>query len=102
MYKCKILKNAFATWNERLEAVLHKGEVNKTRAEHCESRTGFDHLFRDYVALLDLLRGADTMFSKVIETYYGTQVFSICLQLYYFARSLTAPEEFKFGTYRII
>jgi hypothetical protein len=97
LYKCKILKNAFATWNERLEAVLHKGEVNKTRKEHCEARTGFDHLFRDYVILLDLLRGSDTMFTNVIETYYGTQIFSVCFEIYYFVRSFSAHEEFKQG-----
>lgn len=50
LFKCKILNNAYATWNERLESVIRRGKKDKkSRLEHCRKRTGFDHLFRDYV-----------------------------------------------------
>ncbi|XP_035712395.1 uncharacterized protein LOC118437475 [Folsomia candida] len=99
LYICKILKNAYATWNERLVTVIHKGkkEEKKSRKEHCAARTGFDHLFRDYVVLLDLLRGADTMFANVIESYFGTQVFSLCFEVYYLLRTFSAHDEFAFA-----
>jgi len=95
MYKCKILRNAFITWNRRLEDVLQKRNQG-TRAEQHEKRTGFDHLFKDHSNLLDLLIGCDYLFENVIESYYGTQIISICFEVYYFYRSQFSNNPLEF------
>lgn len=93
LYTCKILSTACTVWNERLERVFTKEERQKSRKDKCASRTGFDHLFKDYVTLLDLLSGADTLFSSIIESYFSMTLISIVFEVYYLVRPISERQE---------
>lgn len=89
LYICKILTTACTVWNERLEKVFTQEERKKQRKDKCATRTGFDHLFKDYVTLLELRRGADTIFANIIESYFSMTLISIVFEVYYFTRPLS-------------
>lgn len=93
LYICKILSTACTVWNERLERVFTKEERQKSRKDKCASRTGFDHLFKDYVTLLDLLSGADTLFATIIESYFSMSLISIVFEVYYLVRPISERQE---------
>ena len=100
-WTCDLLKQSFAVWNNRLERVLHRGshtdakltfaclfkhltvrrllgESEDTREHKVANRTGYDHLFKDHVCLLDLTEGADQLFSGIIRWFYATEVGNLC------------------------
>ncbi|ODN01246.1 Gustatory receptor for bitter taste 66a [Orchesella cincta] len=93
----KILRNAYLIWNHRVDRVMHHGEDAFSREQKVASRTGYDHLFKDHVCLLDLIEGADHLFSNVIEPFFAAHVMSLTIEAYFLYRAQTATkEDFKY------
>ncbi|CAG7786443.1 unnamed protein product [Allacma fusca] len=86
-WNCKLLKNAFSVWNNRLERVVHRGEAMSSRIEKVANRTGYDHLFKDHCCLLDLIEGTDHLFASVINSFYSCQIVSLCFEFFHAWRS---------------
>ncbi|CAG7728984.1 unnamed protein product [Allacma fusca] len=95
IFTSKLLTNCILVWNHRLDRVLNQGERYRRRSEKHSEHMGFDHLFKDYVCILDLMEGADVIFANTVESFYATQVISIIFELFYLYQSLTVSPEFR-------
>jgi len=71
MFHCKVLKNAFATWNGRAYIYIMKSAKYMVTEEGAER---LKLLYKDHCLILDLMEGVNTSFAMMVETFYSFQV----------------------------
>lgn len=73
-FKCRLLRNMFQVWNERLSKYLNEKECEDIQKEKEKS----ERILREMTLLLKMVKQHDKMFAVILQSYYVIQVIIHC------------------------